>query len=329
MTDSESVLLVGAGQMAEAYLEVLSGLQRNVQVVGRGGANLRRLKERYPENGYYEGGLDKFLAQTVQLPDFAINCVDVSNLTNITTRLLRANIRRILVEKPGGLSYYELKACAAEAEKRGTQVCVAFNRRHYASVLELVDLIEKDGGLLSMHFDFTELTGLIGPHTHADAALNRWVLSNSAHVIDTAFHLAGMPTQLQVHVAGRDLIPWHPDGAIFCGNGMTEQKVPFTYHANWKSAGRWSIEAMTQHHKFILCPMEELKMQEHGSFNISRLEINSTDDQKYKPGLLRQTRLFLSGSDAELLSLDSYLAVFRIISNIAGYDLSARRDLEN
>jgi len=35
--------------------------------------------------------------------------------------------------------------------------------------------------------------------------------------------------------------------------------VPFSYHANWDSAGRWGIEVHTQEYAYRLIPLEQLR----------------------------------------------------------------------
>ena len=329
MSDKNLVLLVGAGVMADAYLDVLTFLRKDVVVVGRGNPNIERLRQKYPQHSYFSAGLDAYIASGTEIPKMAINCVSITDLENVTVTLLRLGITAILVEKPGSLSYSGLKNCAEEAQKKRADVYIAFNRRHYDSVIQLCNLAELDGGLQSLHFDFTELTKSVGAHTHDTPALERWALSNSAHVIDTAFYLAGLPKDLHTNIAGRSAISWHPEGSIFSGCGLTKKEVPFTYHANWQAPGRWSVEAMTRSYKFLLSPMEELLVQEHGSFSFNNVQLASTDDKDFKPGILKQTKQFLSGEGSRLLGITEYIPEFEVISCIAGYSISEPSQSKN
>ena len=44
----------------------------------------------------------------------------------------------------------------------------------------------------------------------------------------------------------------------FAGAGISEQGVPFAYHADWSSKGRWAVEAYTPAAAYRLCPLEQL-----------------------------------------------------------------------
>ena len=131
-------------------------------------------------------------------------------------------------------------------------------------------------------------------------ALNKWVIANSSHVIDTAFFLAGFPIQLNNLIHGND-IEWHPSGSIFIGFGITKNKVPFSYFADWGSAGRWSIELFTKKRKLILCPIEQVQEQLNGETHISAVEIDSALDEKYKPGLYNQCIAFVFNKNQDKL----------------------------
>ena len=67
------------------------------------------------------------------------------------------------------------------------------------------------------------------------------------------------------------------------GCGKTTQDIPFTYHSDWNSAGRWSIEVFTNEGKYVLCPLEKLQFQEKGSIVLQPVEIDDVLDQEYKP----------------------------------------------
>ena len=89
-----------------------------------------------------------------------------------------------------------------------------------------------------------------GKHTHDVSVLNKWVISNSSHVLDTVFYLIGNPETLKCQINGQNKIKWHPSGSIFSGFGISSKNIPFSYQANWNSAGRWSIEVLTKKEDF-------------------------------------------------------------------------------
>ena len=84
----------------------------------------------------------------------------------------------------------------------------------------------------------------------------RWGISNSLHVISMVFDLIGLPKEITSKQSGKT--SWHDSGSIFTGNGISENNIPFSYHADWESAGRWGIEIMTKEHAYRLMPLENL-----------------------------------------------------------------------
>ena len=95
--------------------------------------------------------------------------------------------------------------------------------------------------------------------------LSKWGISNSIHVIYTIFDLIGYPKVLETFTGGGKKIKWHSSGSIFLGSGISERNIPFSYHSDWTSAGRWGIKINTDEGTFILEPMEELAFQKKNS----------------------------------------------------------------
>src|SRR5690554_4304393 len=151
------VMLVGTGQMAMEYIKVLKYLGVTPDVVGRSKASCERFSMT-TQIPVCVGGLNEWQKNAKAVPHSAIVAVGVDQLANVTLKLLRLGVKRILVEKPGGLHANQLKFVAAEAKFREACVYVAYNRRFYASVLETIRMTSADGGITSMHFDFSELS---------------------------------------------------------------------------------------------------------------------------------------------------------------------------
>jgi hypothetical protein len=126
-----------------------------------------------------------------------------------------------------------------------------------------------------------------------------------------AFYLGGIPQAIEGRVVGS--LPWHPAGAVFCGSGVTAKGIPFSYHANWRSGGRWGVELFTTARRIIMRPLEELFVQNRGSVAIDAVPIDDELDKKFKPGLYLQTESFLSLQDESLLTLSEHL---HIVKNI-------------
>lgn len=306
------ILIVGAGSMARAYAKVLEGEGVGFRVVTRGPAKAAAfIKETgvKPETG----GLERWLKSN-PAPETAIVAVGAEALTKSALALLAAGTKRLLVEKPVGLNVAEIRAVAAAARRRRAKVFVAYNRRFLTSTAEARRMIAEDGGPLSFHFEFTEWDDKVVASPAASAVKRAWVLANSSHPIDLAFFLGGSPRSISATTAGS--LPWHPKAAVFAGSGMAAGKVPFSYHANWLSPGRWSVEVMTARRRLVLRPLEALAVQNHGEFIASPVVLDDRDDRLFKPGLRGQVRAFLSNG-RDLPTISEQLALARWLNRIA------------
>jgi predicted dehydrogenase len=291
---NDPVLLVGAGPMAQAYARVLTDLGVTPTVVGRGEGSADRFAAEVglrPETG----GLDAWLARGQRPARRAVVAVTVGELHATTAALLDGGVERILVEKPAALDVDALAQLEDAAGRAGAEVSVAYNRRFLASTQEARRLIAEDGGVRSFTFDFTEIADRVGATSHPDHVKQAWLLANSTHVIDLAFHLGGAPSELHPLQAGS--LPWHRAGARFSGAGSTASGALFSYLADWEAPGRWGVEVRTDHHRLQLRPLEQLWVQRHGSFEAEQVTLDDDLDRRFKPGLHRQVTAFLDPSD--------------------------------
>lgn len=317
MSTDPLVWLVGASSMAVDYANVLKALNVPVLVIGRGDASAQMFSER-TGLPVHTGGLDTFLASDPRRPTAAIVAVGVEGLASTTMRLLEYGVRRILVEKPGALHYHEIRELSAFAADKSAEVLIGYNRRMYASTLHAQRLIEEDGGVQSMHFEFTEWSHVIEGLIKAPGVKERLLIGNSTHVIDLAFYLAGEPVEMHSLVSGA--LSWHPDSAVFAGSGRTKYGVLFSYQANWNAPGRWGIEVLTSKRRFIFRPMETLQVMQLRSVAIEPQLIDDAIDKEFKPGLYRQVEYFLAGTEnARLCTLDEQLVKWPIYEKIGGY----------
>ena len=284
------ILLVGAGPMAVEYAKVLKALRATFLVVGRGEKSAVDFKSQTAEQPIV-GGLSRWLAQTKKVYNRAIVAVTENELGNATRSLIMAGVKSILVEKPGGHDSEDIKKVAKLAKTKNADVFVGYNRRFYSSVLAAQKIIQKDGGVSSFSFDFTERSYVIDKLKKAPGVKENWFLQNSSHVIDMAFFLGGQPKSINSLRSGK--LKWHKP-ALFTGAGISEGGALFSYHADWKSAGRWGVEIMTPGNKLILRPLEKLFIQKFGSMEIEETKIDDSLDQKFKPGLYLQVQSFLT-----------------------------------
>lgn len=320
---STSLWLVGSGPMAQAYAAVLQAQSVEYKVIGRG-KNSADVFEKETGVPVVCGGLDAALADLAS-PHQAIVVVGVEQLAPVARKLIGAGCKRLLVEKPGALRFAELKSVHALAELYGAKVFIAYNRRFYASVQRLRQLVDAEGGIISAVFEFTEWSHRLRDLQKAPGVKEHWLLANSTHVIDLAFHFLGLPKEGKWQGWHGGSLDWHPASARFHGAGVSERGIPFSYQADWEAPGRWGVELLTRHNRYLLRPMEALQVIPLGSVEPQQVDLDNTLDLQFKPGLFRQCDAFLSpkidGIQQQLCSLAEQLDAFPIYSRMAGYSL--------
>jgi predicted dehydrogenase len=314
------ILLIGSGPMAVEYARVLKAQNRPFTVIGRGMASGAEFSKKIGQQ-VITGGLDASISSgRVTRASTAIVAVGVEALYETTKTLLEHGVKRLLIEKPGVMHPHQIGPLREASHKSGAEVYIAYNRRFLSSVRRTREIIEANGGLTSFTFDFTEWGHEIAPLAKASGVKELWVLGNSSHVLDLAFHLGGIPSQINTVQSGE--INWHPAGASFVGSGITVKGIPFSYHANWDAPGRWGLELCTRLHKIILRPMEKLQVMRRGSVQIEEMSVDIDDanlDALYKPGLYRQVESFFSEDTGQLCTLDELHAQLGHFCSIAGY----------
>ena len=311
---NNDVLLVGSGPMAVEYAKVLRALGITPVTVGRGAPSAIKFQK---ETGLkvHSGGVEVWLAANGgELPRRAIVAVGERWVGSVASLLIDYGVKSLLVEKPGGFDASNIRAVHLNAQRSGASLSVGYNRRFYASVIEARRIIAEDGGVTSFNFEFTEWGHVISSIEKEEGVKEQWLLSNSTHVIDLAFHLGGVPVELTAYTAGG--VSWHPCASIFSGAGKTVSGALFSYQANWESPGRWVLEVLTRRHRLIFKPLEKLQIQKIGSVAVEFVDLDDADDQNFKPGLFKQTREFLEGgskllpdSSEQVKMLDWYLKI--------------------
>ena len=312
---SSNLWLIGAGQMAQDYVQVLKALQTPFKVIGRG-KNSASAFESAMEIPVQTGGIEKAL-QKEPPPETAIVAVGVEQLASVSSKLLQAGTKRILLEKPGGMNLKELQKLLLEAQSQHAKVWLAYNRRFYEATRTAQQIIHEDGGVTSCHFEFTEWSHKIRKLEGKKDIKAVWLLANSTHVVDLAFHLCGWPSSWQSWSAGT--LDWHPAAARFSGAGVTEQGVLFSYFADWEAPGRWGVEVLTRNNRLILRPMEQLQLTPLGSLQVKPVNLDDKLDHDFKPGLYRQTEAFLNGDTVDFCTLQEQMEHTKLYSEMAGY----------
>lgn len=301
----KEILIIGTGNMAIDYLNVLKDLGGNITVVGRGIESRNKFLEK---TGFFchAGGIQSYINDNPNRDwsqSYIIIAVGTESLTECLLTCVKLNPKAILVEKPGAISISELIENYSKINSHYKNIFIAYNRRFYSSVSKVTDLINADGGLISFNFEFTEWADTITPLKKANGVKENWLFANSTHVIDLAFFLGGKPEKLSSIVSKSKEIDWHKN-SIFSGSGVSKDQIPFSYFANWESAGRWGIELCTLKNKYYLKPLEKIFIQKRGSILLEEYIFDQEIDKKYKPGLFLQTKAFIDEDYSKLVSME-------------------------
>ena len=251
--DKLRILIIGAGFIAREYVKALQAMGcTQIGILSRSEASAAKLAGEYGLSASYGGG-EEALTPLLSQYDAFIVAVSIETLPRYAELLAAAGAPRVLLEKPCFLSSAELE----DFLKRHPSwpASIALNRLYYPSVARLREVIASEG-ITSADFSFTEWTHRIIPADYTARALTRWGLSNCIHVISTVFDLIGLPAQMHTAQHGPNHVAWHPSASIFTGHGQSERGAPFSYQADWTSAGRWWVTIRTPRGAYKLCPME-------------------------------------------------------------------------
>ncbi len=313
----KNVLIVGAGYMAKEYAKVLKVLNSEMIVVGRGEESAKTFQN---ETGVKViiGGIDLYLEEAKELPEYAIVAVRSKDLEDCSIKLLKSGIRNLLIEKPGALRKEGIERIYSLSKEKNANCYIAYNRRFYASVQTAKRMIADDGGVTSFSFEFTEWPKTVLAAIKDSEERNQIMLNNSSHVMDMAFFLGGRPKELCSYQSGA--LDWHRYGAAFAGAGVSDKGALFSYQANYNAPGRWGAEILTAKHRYIFRPLEKLQIQEMNSVKITEVEIDDAIDIAYKPGLYKEVEAFLSQnpSSTDLCTIEEQCMDFTYYYQIRG-----------
>lgn len=299
------IYIIGTGRIALEYCKLLKHTKKEFVVIGNSIDSVNKF-ESLSGIKALSGGVEKHL-EKINESAKVINCVGVDKLDEITKIILKANPKRILVEKPGFLSLNSALNEKAFYSKIDN-VFIACNRRFFDSVIRLKQILSSENAI-SAHFEFNERGLQIDSSFWNKEILSNWVFANSIHVIDTVFYLIGQPEQL-ITCKKKNKIEWSPFDT-FIGHGISSNNVFFTFNSNWVSPGSWQIEIKTEHSCYILNPMEILKCKNIDG-SIETLEKSTSD---FKPGFNHQLDLFIN-SPEKLLNIKDHISNLEKQKNI-------------
>jgi hypothetical protein len=290
-----NALIVGAGPMAIEYSKVLDHIKVPYSVKGRGKASA----------DIYEKATGKEVAlswdEVGPLSAFTHCIVAVSeeSLLNATLELVNLGAKKILVEKPGGPSIEEIEKHEDRLTNGPSEIYVAYNRRYYKIVEKLMEYVAEDGGITSLHFDFSERSRIVESLVKAPGVKENWLFHNSTHVIDLANYICNGLSIMSAQNSGS--LEWHPAGARFAGLGQTRLGNSITYNSDWEAPGGWEVLVRTRSRRLSLKPLETLTITNLEGEVLSLEEHEFTKDG-LKPGIEGVVEDFLSPNPSRRLT---------------------------
>ena len=268
---NNKVLIIGSGNIGQEYLKIFLELGMNVSILNRS----KKISIQDKRAVVIEG--DIFNLSISDLKDFSYFVVAVQprKTFEIVTYLLKNTDSNILVEKPIALSSQEV--CLLDEKIFNERIYVAFNRRNFKSTVLIKEMLAKSK-LLSANISVTELSDRIVGHPDE---IDKWGICNTIHMFDLVFYLIGLPVNYEIYrkeIGGIDFIQlfsFDEDHSLSIVSG---------------GAGNWGAEFITVDKKFIMKPIETLKVQNINSVNFTEI---SLEQDQYKAGFLQQSKQFI------------------------------------
>ena len=292
--------VVGYGLMGKEYVKALRALGvRQIRVCGR---RPERLADLQGEAGVevVSGGFEK-LTLKPQPGELGIIAVPIAELIPAAEHLANLGFRRLMIEKPVSLWSEQIDSLADRLVGQGVEAVCAYNRVAYPAFYEVAARAAREDGITSCTYTFTEMIRPDWTERFSLEELARWGIANSMHVISMAHGLIGLPAEWWGHQARESHIAWHAAGAVFVGSGTSEAGVPFAYHADWGSTGRWSVEVHTAVASYLLCPMETVQRRSKPLGAWEEVPLASFEPD-VKPGILEQVAVFLGALETSFTS---------------------------
>ena len=315
--ESKSVLIIGGSDLVNQYILALTKLKvKDITVIAKTGKKINEVSKKVGTK-VHTGGFEENLGKMDKM-DLVVVAPDIPLIISAANLAIENGQTNILIEKPGSLYPEELLSLK---EKIGSQIVrVAYNRLVYPNLHKLKELVEEEGGITSCRFTFTERISVIDFEKYKPEVYNRWGISNSLHVITMAMELIGMPREIFPRKYGG--LDWHKVGNIFVGTGISEKNIPFSYHADWGSGGRWGIEVNTKENSYQLIPLEEIYACKKNTGNWTKVQFNSAFPD-VKQGIAEEVAIMLSSNEKEksmLPSLEKAIEYVKLGERIFGYD---------
>ncbi len=320
---THTATVIGYGGMGRQFVKALRTLRvGHVRVCSRPSAELTELDEQHGITRL-PGDFEQLRIKPVN-GELAIIALPIKSLVPAARHLMALGYRKILIEKPVSLWSSEIEELAVEAGSCQVDTACGYNRVAYPSFHEARARAEEQGGITSCTYSFTEFVKKLDPNRYSPDEMRRWGIANSLHVMSLAHGLIGLPGQWNGYRTGA-AVSWHPSGSRFVGAGISSLQIPYSYHADWGSAGRWFVEIHTRVSSYRLCPLEKLFQRTDPMSDWEEVPL-TTLAADVKTGFVEQVAAMLDSkirAIMPLISLQTTLDLTRYGEQLFGYSVDS------
>ena len=302
------IALIGAGKISQEYLNAIKKNKNFFTIkciIGRTLTNVKKLSKKYCLKNYYDN-IDKIFIHKV---DIIIVAVDVSSTIKVVKRLKNFN-GIIFFEKPLGVNFKETKLISKILEKNKKNCFVALNRRFYSNIQFAKNCLKKDSSPRIISVYDQENTNYLN---HKKIVIKNWMFANSVHLIDLLnFFARGVLKKITTtkKISKKE--------KIFISKLTYSSGDIGLYTSVWNRPGPWSISISSSKYFFDFNPLEKLRVR---NFPINKsIDVLLDEKNTLKPGfhgqLLALKEFFKKGISQDLLNIDEYVELARIIKRI-------------
>lgn len=271
------IVIVGAGAIANKYLEVLKS-KHEVSLEGifsRTFKKAEKLKSKYKIKNNFKN-IEMLYEKTKA--DIVISTVSVDNAYSVTKKLSNYPWT-ILIEKPPGANLNEFNQLQKLSKKNNKKIHVAMNRRFFSSTIFLLEKLKTQRGPRFIQIVDQQNTIFEKEKKTPKKIIFYWMYANSIHLIDYAnFLTRGKIKKINFVYKNKK--------EINCFIYFTSNDI-VNYICRWNKPGPWQVKVSTNNFYFELSPLEVLKVRSNVS-NIDKNILISNDDKKYKTGFKLQ-----------------------------------------
>lgn len=307
----KKVVIIGAGTMASAHLDVINHIP-NLEVVGIYSKTIS--KAQTLANVYKIPNVCKGIEELYRKTNAhgAIITVNEMATEQIIVECLKFNWM-LLVEKPVGLNLTSSLRILNSVNANTSKAFVALNRRYYSSVQTAHSILDNTQSQRVVSIIDQEDPASARKLGRPNDVCEAWHFANSIHLIDLFLVFCRGSIQRIDNVIPKTKNSFFSHSCIFFDSGDIG-----VYHSIWNAPGPWSVAIETPTQRLELSPIEELNVQ---TYPLRSREIMSKDenDMLFKPGLLRQMKDFynaLRNKKNSLVTMQDYIKSVDLTHNL-------------